>query len=145
MKKNRSTIWNIAAVAAMFLVLSCGSEASDAGKNIAMMATATVAQGDAGRAQLTTTLSDDAVDTATGPVRRRADQGPIPRQNSIVEYEWAEPVRTGEIELFWWNWEGSLALPQSYSVSWWNGTEFVSAWPPESGTPQRSTRWRPPV
>ncbi|MDR2883443.1 MAG: glycoside hydrolase family 127 protein [Alistipes sp.] len=125
MKKNRLIIWNIAAIAAMFLVLSCASDPSDAGKNIAMMATGTMSQEGSDRVQQMASLSDDAANTDTGPVRRRADQTPIPLQNSVIEYEWAEPVRTGEIELFWWNWEGSLALPRAYSVSWWNGSEFV--------------------
>ena len=125
MKNNRFIIWNIAAMAAMFLLPCCTSDSGDAGKNIAMMATGTVSQGGSGRVQQIASLSDEVVNTDTGPVRVRAGQAPAPLQNSVIEYEWLEPVRTGEIELFWWDWEGSLALPRAYSVSWWNGSDFV--------------------
>ena len=107
-----------------FTLPQCTVDSSDAGQNIAIVAVATVSQGDwsGNRAP---SLNDGIVNVQTGPVRTRPDQPPIPLQNLWVQYEWSQPVKTGEIEVFWWDWEGTLKLPHSYRVTYWNGTEFV--------------------
>ncbi|NCI46778.1 glycoside hydrolase family 127 protein [Sediminibacterium soli] len=48
-----------------------------------------------------------------------------PRTNLAVQYEWNEPVTTGEIGLYWWNYNSNLRLPENYRLSYWNGRAFV--------------------
>jgi len=42
-----------------------------------------------------------------------------------LEYEWQKPVTTGEIDLFWWNYENAVKLPQGYRIKYWDGNDFV--------------------
>jgi DUF1680 family protein len=51
------------------------------------------------------------------PVRRLTSQW--------VQYDWTKPVTTGEIRIFWWNFENTVALPQSYRIKYWDGNDFV--------------------
>ncbi len=104
----------------MLTLVRCStSEPNDAGLNIAVVADGTFSQ-------VTwdgpiTTLNDGLTDTNTGPVRMRPGQGQRPSpplQTQWVQYEWVQPVTTGEIEVFWWDWEGTMALPQSYTISY---------------------------
>lgn len=51
-----------------------------------------------------------------------------PRQrltSQWVQYDWANPVTTGEVDVFWWNYENVVPLPQVYRIKYWNGNEFV--------------------
>ena len=109
-------------VFALFIFSQCSADKSDAGKNIAVVAKATSSQR-VGSA--ITSINDEKTDTGTGPVRTRPNQPPTPLENVWIEYEWSQPVKTSEIELFWWDWEGTLPLPQSYRITYWNGSNFV--------------------
>jgi len=111
------------AVAAIFTLPQCNTGPSDAGQNMAIVAVATFSQADwsGNRAPW---LNDGITNTQTGPMRTRPNQ-PVPLQNLWVQYEWSQPVRTNEIEVFWWDWEGTLPLPQAYRITYWNGYEFV--------------------
>ncbi len=42
-----------------------------------------------------------------------------------VQYDWVQPVSTGEINLFWWNFDNAVTLPQAYRIKYWDGTDFV--------------------
>lgn len=48
-----------------------------------------------------------------------------PRQNIWVQYEWAQPVSTKEIALFWWDYNKNVRLPEAYRIQYWNGSSFV--------------------
>jgi uncharacterized protein len=55
-----------------------------------------------------------------------AERGARPKRYSTwVEYDWAEPVRTNMISVFWWDYTGTVPLPSSYRVEYWDGTRFV--------------------
>ena len=122
MKSSFLLFW-ASAIIAMLTLTQCNNEPSDAGQNIAGMATGTISQGD--RVSKTTSLNDSVTNIQTGPVRMRAGQTLPPLQNQWVEYEWSQPIRTSEIEVFWWNWEETLKLPQAYRIAYWNGASFV--------------------
>lgn len=49
----------------------------------------------------------------------------MPRQNIWVQYEWAQPVSTKEIDIFWNDFNRNIRLPEAYRVQYWNGTAFV--------------------
>ena len=123
MKQNHLLHFYVA-LAALLTFSQCTTDTSDAGQNMAVVAVATISQEDwTGNRILS--LNDGITNTQTGRTRMRAEQLSAPLQNVWVEYEWTQPVKTAEIEVFWWNWEGSLKLPQAYRVTYWNGTDFI--------------------
>jgi hypothetical protein len=42
-----------------------------------------------------------------------------------VQYDWIQPVTTGEINVFWWNFDNAVKLPQAYRIKYWDGSDFV--------------------
>ncbi len=43
-----------------------------------------------------------------------------------VQYDWTQPVTTGEIHVFWWNSDNAVKLPQAYRIKYWDGSNFVT-------------------
>ncbi len=43
-----------------------------------------------------------------------------------VQYEWRVPVTTDRVAVYWYTDDGSVRLPATYRLSYWNGTAFVS-------------------
>ena len=86
--------------------------------NLAFVATAT---GSARPGARLAPLNDG--ETPTEPGDRRAR--PLQRQaNQWVQYEWAQPVSTRQIAVFWWNFDGTVKLPGAYHVEYWDGNVF---------------------
>ena len=115
---------------AMFTSCTQGG-ASDGKNNLAKVAKAT---GMGRQNAVLPFLNDGLTPTNTGPVRvnNRPQQ---PQQQQMqqrgpqvqwLQYEWIQPVKTGEIAVFWWNWENTLPLPATYRIQYWDGTEFKS-------------------
>ncbi|RYE22259.1 MAG: hypothetical protein EOP42_24655, partial [Sphingobacteriaceae bacterium] len=48
-----------------------------------------------------------------------------PRQNLWIQYEWAQPVSTKEMAVYWWDYNKNIRLPEAYHIQYWNGTAFV--------------------
>src|SRR5579871_5609709 len=46
------------------------------------------------------------------------------RFSTWVQYDWAQPVKTDRIEVFWWDYTGTVPLPSSYHIEYWDGTRF---------------------
>ena len=42
-----------------------------------------------------------------------------------VQYDWAQPITTDKIEVYWWVDGQGIGLPASYRVTYWNGKSFV--------------------
>lgn len=42
-----------------------------------------------------------------------------------VQYEWAKPVTTDRVDVYWWVDGQGVGAPASYKVTYWNGSEFV--------------------
>jgi DUF1680 family protein len=42
-----------------------------------------------------------------------------------VQYDWAQPISTKQISVYWWNDGGGVRLPKASHVKYWNGTDFV--------------------
>jgi len=112
---------------ASFIVLTqCISDNSDAGLNIAVVAAGSISIGDRGDGRPIATFNDGITNAQTGQMRVRPGQQPVlSAQNQWVQYEWPQAVRTREIEVFWWDWEGTLALPKTYRITYWDGTAFI--------------------
>jgi len=48
-----------------------------------------------------------------------------PRQgNQWVQYEWAQPVTTRQVAVFWWDYSHLAKLPSAYHIEYWDGTAF---------------------
>ena len=85
--------------------------------NLALVATAR----SSGRSGAVTTLNDQDTTTERGDpwfrgLRRQANQW--------VEYTWQQPVTTGTIAVFWWDFDHTARLPASYHVEYWDGNAF---------------------
>lgn len=48
-----------------------------------------------------------------------------PRTNLWIQYEWTQPISTKEIAVYWWNYNGTIRLPENYRLLYWNGNDFV--------------------
>lgn len=73
-----------------------------------------------------TSLNDGIAPTNTGNFRGGGgNRPPQPRTQTWVQYEWKQPVSTGEIAVYWWNFNNALRLPLGYKVTYWDGKEFV--------------------
>ena len=115
------------AVIAMLTLSRCKNDSGDAGQNMAVVALASMnnySQGEWSES-IIMTLNDGITDTQTGPLRMRSGQTLVSLQNQWVMYVWPQSVKTSEIEVFWWDWEGSLQLPKAYRITYWNGADFV--------------------
>jgi DUF1680 family protein len=113
----------------LFAILLAGSSAPAAGQqaeplttrpNLAVVATPTSSarQG----------ASVNAFNDGLAPMPNRGfgnRNNPPPRTVQWVEYDWQQPVSTGEIGLFWYNYNGNLRLPERYRIQYWNGSQFV--------------------
>ncbi|MBT3296863.1 MAG: glycoside hydrolase family 31 protein [Verrucomicrobia bacterium] len=42
-----------------------------------------------------------------------------------VQYDWAAPVRTGKIDVFWWDDHRGVGLPKASRLLYWDGKAFV--------------------
>lgn len=42
-----------------------------------------------------------------------------------VQLEWTQPVTTGKVKLFLWDYYGALPIPDSMKIKYWNGESFV--------------------
>jgi DUF1680 family protein len=123
----------LAVVVACTLLQQCttgSGKAGDEAANLAVVARASGSQrmGGGGMAA----LNDGETPVDTGPMRaarqgaggQPGGQQPQP-QVQWIQYQWTRPIRTGAIEVFWWNWENTLTLPATYRISYWDGNEFI--------------------
>lgn len=68
-------------------------------------------------------LNDGLTPTPEG--NRRGGNRPRRRYPYWVQYDWAQPVSTKEISLFWWDHNGNLRLPEGIRLKYWDGKHFV--------------------
>ncbi len=71
------------------------------------------------------TLNDGVTPVNTGPMRAGAQRQPQRLTTQWVQYEWIQPVMTGEVAVFWWNFENSVKLPEVYRIQYWDGSNFI--------------------
>lgn len=62
-------------------------------------------------------------------MRRWNQQGRTQRrmteENAFVQYNWLQPVTTGEIALFLFDYDALLEIPGQYVIKYWDGESFV--------------------
>lgn len=69
-------------------------------------------------------LNDGLTPTPSGNNRGGGNRQ-FPRSQYWVQYEWAQPVSTKEIAVYWWNFNNGLRLPMAYRLQYWDGKDFV--------------------
>lgn len=78
--------------------------------------------------------------TPTNQASRGGTLRQQPRSNLWVQYEWTQPIRTKEMAVYWWNYNGTLRLPEAYRLLYWNGNDFVPVQHP-TGYPLTNNRY----
>jgi len=96
--------------------------AQPAGRNLALVADAS---GSLRIGASFNTLNDGVTPVNTGPMRAGAQRQPQRLTTQWVQYEWIQPVMTGEVAVFWWNFENSVKLPEVYRIQYWDGSNFI--------------------
>lgn len=114
----------IAAMLAMMAAPAAMSQSPGSKPNLAIVATSSVANRYGGNLDA---LNDGQTPTPRGNQRGGGggNRPTPPRSQTWVQYEWAQPVSTKEVAVFWWNYGDGLRLPMAYRVSYWDGSQFV--------------------
>ncbi len=115
----------ITAMLAMMAAPAIGQEKSpNARPNLAIVATPTAINRFGG--------SLDALNDGLTPTPRGNQRGggggnrpQPPRSQYWVQYEWAQPVSTKEIAVYWWDYNSGIRLPMAYRLEYWDGSNFV--------------------
>lgn len=103
-------------IALSWISLSAAAQTTPPG-NLALVAAAS----SSGRTGAATTLNDQDTTAERGNPWFRG----LHRQaNQWVEYTWQQPVTTGTIAVFWWDFDHTARLPGSYHLEYWDGKEF---------------------
>ena len=67
-------------------------------------------------------LNDELVRPEPG---EQSPVSPKPKRFSTwVQYDWAQPVMTDQIDVFWWDYTGTVPLPSAYHIEYWDGIRF---------------------
>jgi DUF1680 family protein len=71
-------------------------------------------------------MNDGLTPTDTLPWRPRSNRGrQRPATAQWVEYEWNQPVTTGSVSVFLWDYKGGIPLPLAYRILYLSDTSFV--------------------
>jgi len=106
-----------------FLIPRQVQEKVPPGKNLAIVATPS---GSFRYGTSMNSLNDGLTPVNTGRMRTGGGRQPQRLSTQWVQYDWLQPVTTGKIAVFWWDYENSVGLPQAYRIQYWNGNDFVT-------------------
>lgn len=112
----------LAAMLAMLTTPAAMSQSSGNKHNLAIVATPSAVNRYGGNLDV---LNDGLTPTPRGNQRGSGNRPTPPRSQYWVQYEWAQPISTKEIAVFWWNFNEGLRLPMAYRISYWDGSQFV--------------------
>jgi len=105
------------------VVLCLKLAAQDSPINLAVVArpSASFVSGDTSLAAL-----NDGASPRSSRDNRRGSYGNWPQTGTQwVEYDWSLPVSAKQIEVYWWDDNQGVRLPQSCRLEYWDGKEFV--------------------
>jgi len=98
-----------------------GQQSITGEKNLALVATAT---GSSRRGAVLPSLNDGIIPVTQQRMQQQANRTGGTQDAIWVEYEWKQPVKTGRVELYWWDYNNTLRLPVSYRIKYWDGKDF---------------------
>ncbi len=61
------------------------------------------------------------------------------RQDWWIQYEWAQPVSTSKMDIFFWTYNGSIPMPAEYHITYWNGKSFIPVSNASASSPENNT------
>lgn len=61
------------------------------------------------------------------------------RQDWWIQYEWAQPVSTSKMDIFFWTYNGSIPLPAEYRITYWDGKSFIPVSNASASSPEINT------
>ncbi len=61
------------------------------------------------------------------------------RQDWWIQYEWVQPVSTSKMDIFFWNYNGSIPMPAEYHITYWNGKSFIPVSNASASSPENNT------
>lgn len=69
---------------------------------------------------------NDGHDPANSDDKRHGAYGNWPRSGTQwVEYEWSQPINTGEVQVYWFDDARGVRLPAACRLQYWDGARFV--------------------
>ncbi len=92
------------------------------GNNLAFVATSS---GSARYVMSFNFLNDGLTLENTAGMRSGGNRPPMRPSTQWVQYDWIQPVTTGRIAIYLWNYRNTVRLPQSYRIKYWDGNDFV--------------------
>jgi len=108
-------------ILSVLVLFSCSEKNRDTKKNLAAVAEPT---GFPGFGPWIQAINDGQTPTDSIGWRPRRN-----RRNHFstqwVQLEWKQPVTTGKMNLFLWDYFGELPLPEDLKISYWDGTEYL--------------------
>ncbi|MFC0875523.1 glycoside hydrolase family 127 protein [Saccharicrinis sp. FJH2] len=126
MKHFNKTHFKLLSALCLILIISvsCSEQKnSDGPRNLANIATA---NGSFRYMSRLAALNDGL--TPTDSTRWRPRQGNrrrMPATPQWIEYSWDQPVKTSAVDLFLWDYYKVIPLPESYRITYWNGSDFI--------------------
>src|SRR5512133_1989699 len=112
------------ALSCISVVLKAQTPASNPSQN--NLAKVAVATSSSRGGSVLPSLNDGLTPAITARMQGQGGNRPQQRPGlQWVQYEWTQPVTTGEISVFWWNFGNTVKLPNAYRLKYWNGSEFI--------------------
>jgi DUF1680 family protein len=123
---NTSCITFLATVAAAVTLGAAdapSAQKSDAGANLAVVATPTTSFVSGHE---TITALNDGVTPANSNDKRHGAYGNWPQRGTQwVQYEWTLPISTRRMDVYWFDDHGGVRLPKACRMKYWNGSAYV--------------------
>jgi DUF1680 family protein len=120
MKSRISALTILVAICSCFFGQIINAQPS--GKNLAIVATPS---GSMRYGTLLNYLNDGLTTVDAGGTRTGGNRPPQRLSSQWLQYDWIQPVTTGAIAVYWWNYDNTLKLPQAYRIKYWDGNDFV--------------------
>lgn len=98
------------------------ANAQPSGKNLAIVATPSSS---ISYNAPVNSLNDGLIPVNINRQRTGGNRPPQKLTSQWVQYDWIQPISTGEIKVFWWNYENAVRLPKAYRLKYWDGNDFV--------------------
>lgn len=128
---------NTCSIVVFLLVLMTGSACRKAGpgseRNLAKVATASFSRS---FGRYTEGLNDGLTPADSMTFRRRYMRY---QPDQWIQYDWAHPVATSRMEIYFWDYYGVIPLPGTYRILFWDGEAFVPVQNATSRQPENGT------
>jgi len=109
-------------VCTVILLVTAACQSTDSPETPKNLATVATPSGSRSFGRWTEGINDGLTPADSLPWRRRSLRW---RPDQWVQYDWVQPISTGEIDIFFWDYYGAISLPDAYRILYWDGEDFV--------------------